>query len=69
MKRLLSLAMLGMFSAAIVGCHAAAEVDGPDHNNDMDHMDHNDRDTSMKKTTTYDANGNVTHSEKSVNHD
>ena len=68
MKRLLSLALLGMFSAAIVGCHASAEVDGPDDDNDINHNDH-DRDTSMKKTTTYDADGNVVHKESSVKHD
>lgn len=30
MKKILSIAVLGMFSAAIVGCHASADIDGPD---------------------------------------
>jgi hypothetical protein len=45
MKKLLSLAMLGAFSAAIIGCHASGDVD----------TDH-DSGTTYKKTT-YKADG------------
>jgi hypothetical protein len=50
MKKALTLAMLSAFSLAIVGCHASADVDGPD----------NDHDTYSKKTTTVDNNGDRT---------
>ena len=54
MKRLFSLVLLACvsfaLSGAMVGCHASAGVDTPDH----------DHDTSYKKTTYRDANGNVT---------
>ena len=48
MKSLITLVVLGLFSAAMVGCHAEAGVDA-------------DRDTTVKekKTTTYD-NGDRT---------
>jgi hypothetical protein len=50
MKKLLVTAMLGMFTASIIGCHASADVDSPD----------NDHDTYSKKTTTVDNNGDRT---------
>lgn len=50
MKKLLSLAVLGVFSAAIVGCHASADVDSPDHNADSH--------TTYKKTE-YKNNGDT----------
>ena len=50
MNKLLTLVMLGLFSAAVVGCEASAEVD-----------DNNDgRDTYSKKTTTVDDDGDRT---------
>ncbi len=50
MKRILTLAVATIFSAAIVGCHAEAGVDSPS----------DGRDTSMKKTTTIDRDGDRT---------
>ena len=49
MKRMITLIVLGLFSAAIVGCHAEAGVGD------------NDKDTTIKEksTTTYD-NGDRT---------
>jgi hypothetical protein len=44
MKRLLMLALLGMFTAGIVGCHASADVD-PD-------TDAHGTTSYQKKTTT-----------------
>jgi hypothetical protein len=50
MKKLLTLVMLGLFSAAIVGCEASAEVD-----------DDNDGDgTYTKKTTVKSDDGEKT---------
>jgi hypothetical protein len=49
MKSLITLIVLGLFSAAIVGCHAEAGVGDTDKN-----------DTSYKKTTTVDNNGDRT---------
>jgi len=49
MTKLLTLVMLGLFSVAIVGCEASAEVD-----------DDNDRDSYSKKTTTVDNDGDRT---------
>jgi hypothetical protein len=58
MKSLISLAALVMFSFAMVGCHASADVDSPD----------NGTDSHYKKTTTYDNNGTkTTKTETSVN--
>ena len=55
MKRLLSLVLLACVSLALsgvmVGCSASGSVDTP--------TDH-DHDTSYKKTTYRDSNGNVT---------
>ena len=48
MKSLIALFVLGMFSAAMVGCHAAADVG-----------DSNDTTYQKKTTTTYD-NGDRT---------
>ena len=50
MKKLLTVLMLGLFSVAIIGCEASAEVDDND----------NDRDTYSKKTTTVDNDGDRT---------
>jgi hypothetical protein len=50
MKSLLTLIVLGMFSAAMVGCEASASVGDEDA----------DRDTSYKKTTTVDGDGDRT---------
>ena len=49
MKSLITLIVLGMFSAAMVGCHAEAGVG-----------DNPSNDTSYKKTTTVDNNGDRT---------
>ena len=49
MKKLLSLAALGLFSAAIVGCHASADVDSPDSDG-----------TTYKKTTYKNDGGTKT---------
>ena len=51
MKKLLTVLMLGMFSVAIIGCEASAEVD----DNGAD-----GRDTYSKKTTTIDNDGDRT---------
>ena len=51
MKSLISLAALAMFSVAVVGCHASADVDSPDHAGS---------DTHYKKQTTYDNGGTKT---------
>ena len=62
MKTFLSLAMLAMFSAAMVGCHASGEVgdnDGTDNGSSYKKTTtvHNDGDSKTvkteKKTTTY----------------
>ena len=46
MKRLISLALVGMFGLSILGCHASVEpVDNGD--------------SHYKKTTTVDNNGNT----------
>ena len=50
MKSLITLFVLGMFSAVMVGCSASAEVDDPDSN---------DTTVQKKTTTTYD-NGDRT---------
>jgi hypothetical protein len=52
MKSLITLVVLGMFSAAMVGCeaNAGARVGDPDNKND----------TTYKKTTTVDNNGDRT---------
>ena len=44
MKTLMTLFVLGIFSAAMVGCEAKAEVGDPD----------NDRTVEKKTTTSYD---------------
>jgi hypothetical protein len=44
MKRLLSLALLGMFTFGMLGCHASGDVD----------TDHDASSTTYKKTTTVD---------------
>jgi hypothetical protein len=50
MTKLLTVLMLGLFSVAIIGCEASAEVDDND----------NGRDTYSKKTTTVDEDGDRT---------
>jgi len=45
MKRLLTLALLGMFTAGLYGCHASADVDSPD-------TDAHGTTSYQKKTTT-----------------
>jgi hypothetical protein len=50
MKSLFTFIVLGLFSAAIVGCHAEAGVGDPAPSND----------TTYKKTTTVDNNGDRT---------
>jgi hypothetical protein len=50
MTKLLTLLMLGIFSFAIIGCEASAEVDDND----------NGRDSYSKKTTTVDDDGDRT---------
>ena len=57
MKKILTAAMLSVFTLSIVGCHASGEIDDPDH----------DRDSSYKKTTTVERDGDtVTKTEKKV---
>jgi hypothetical protein len=60
MKKLLSIAMLGLFCAAVVGCHASADVDSPD-----DGMDSH---TTYKKTE-YKANGDTKTTKTEVKHE
>ena len=50
MKSLMTLILLGLFSAAMVGCHASADVGDSTPSND----------TTYKKTTTVDNNGDRT---------
>jgi hypothetical protein len=50
MTKLLTLVMLGLFSVAIVGCEASAEVDD----------DNDGGDSYSKKTTTVDNDGDRT---------
>ena len=52
MRKLLTLALAGLFSAAIVGCEASAEID--DDNGDVDYKKttYDRDDDGMKKTTT-----------------
>jgi len=51
MKSLITLFVLGLFSAVMVGCHAEAGVGDSDTNKS---------DTTYKKTTTVDSNGDRT---------
>ena len=58
MKRLLTATMIAVFGLSIVGCEASGEIDDPDD------------DTSYKKTTRVDEDGNRTvKTEKSVDND
>ena len=50
MKRLLTAAMIATFGLAVVGCKASGEVGDPD----------NDHDSSYKKTTTVEKDGDTT---------
>ena len=49
MKKLLTVLMLGLFSASVIGCEASGSID-----------DDNDSDTYSKKTTTVDRDGDRT---------
>ncbi len=70
MKRLLFLALVGMFAAGLVSCRASGEVDGADDDNDMEHRDNDrDGDRSMKKTTTYDNDGDTVKKETTIKRD
>ncbi|HEX8521129.1 MAG TPA: hypothetical protein VF669_02660 [Tepidisphaeraceae bacterium] len=51
MKRFLTLTLAAIFSASIIGCHASADVDHPDNDG---------RDSSYKKTTRIDRDGDKT---------
>jgi hypothetical protein len=59
MKKLLSMAMLGVFCTAVVGCHASADVDTPDNG---------DSHTTYKKTE-YKANGDTKTTKTEVRHE
>ena len=58
MKQLFSFAVIGLMSAAIIGCEASAEVD-PDDDDTTIKTTRTDRDndSSYKKTTTIDTDG------------
>ncbi len=60
MKRFLTLTLASVFTIALVGCRASAEVEGD-----------NDKDVSMKKTTKVERDGDskVTYEKKTVTHD
>ena len=49
MKRVISLAVLAMFTAAVVGCEASAKVGDPDDSTK----------TTYKKTTVTEPNGDT----------
>ncbi len=53
MKSLITLVVLGLFSAAIIGCEASARVGDPDSSKTTG-------DSSYKKTTTIEPNGDRT---------
>ena len=63
MKQLFTFAVLGLLSAAMVGCEASAEVD-PDLDDDTTvrttRVDRDNNDTTVKKTTTIDGDGDKT---------
>ena len=68
MKKLLSLTLAGVFSVSMLGCRASGEIDGPDDDHDRVE-DRRDGDSSMKKTTTYDADGDVVRQKTTVDKD
>ena len=58
MKHLLTLLMLGLFSAAIVGCEASAEIDPDDDVEIESRSDTSSRTT--RRTTTIEPDGDRT---------
>jgi hypothetical protein len=62
MKQLFTFAVLGLLSAAIVGCEASAEVDADDDDTTVrtTRVDRDNNDTTVKKTTTIDDDGDKT---------
>ena len=56
MKALFSFAVLGLMSAAIIGCEASAEID-PDDETTVRTTRTEGTDTTVKKTTTIDEDG------------
>jgi hypothetical protein len=59
MKALFSFAILGLMSAAIVGCEASAELDADD-DTTVRTTRTEGTDTTVKKTTTIDDDGDRT---------
>lgn len=59
MKALFSFAVLGLMSAAIIGCEASAEID-PDDDTTVRTTRTEGTDTTVKKTTTIDDDGDRT---------
>ena len=59
MKHLFSFAVLGLMSAAIIGCEASAEVDADDDDTTTIKTTRtdSDNDSTYKKTTTIDTDG------------
>jgi hypothetical protein len=61
MKQLFSFAILGLLSAAIIGCEASAEVgDDDDTTTVKTTRTDRDNDSSYRKTTTVEADGDRT---------
>jgi hypothetical protein len=59
MKALFSFAILGLMSAAIIGCEASAEID-PDDDAEIRTTRTTGDETTVKKTTTIDEDGDRT---------
>ena len=58
MKQLFSFAVIGLMSAAIIGCEASAEVDADDDDTTIKTTrTDRDNDSTYKKTTTIDTDG------------
>jgi hypothetical protein len=68
MKALFTMAVLGLFSAAMIGCEASAKVGDDDNTHTRTTVrDRDGADTTYKKTTTIDRDGDRTvRTEKSV---
>ena len=61
MKQLFTFAVLGLLSAAIVGCEASAELDADDDDTTVrTTRTDSGNDTTYKKTTTIDDDGDKT---------
>lgn len=60
MKTALTLAVLGLFSAAIIGCEASASVGHPDDTSTKTTTYRDNGDSSYKKTTTVSPDGDRT---------